>query len=389
MDTRNLSDELIAYMFVLLIYIPSNSLGNLIRVGVLFVVFIFKYLEESCARRDVTVTAVYMVSSPLLSSIIVFIFEGVLGSSLFIHEMIRMIFGALMLLTVTKMNVSFKCVYRIALLALLPNLSIQLMQYLRVGDISSVIRTYYLTADVTGWSHLDLASGTGVEFRSGSIFLNPNVYMVIPLMSIVVFFQQDRLKPGIRNYIFIVCSVLSCLFTGSRTTTVVMMFIFGLYFFRYANRRSRVVIAAMIVLIVAVIGRNLLEESRALQLFDDGDAGSLIVKIKGFLWFWQSTLSIPVYWITGALTSSIAVSIDCEWGHIYTWYGIFGIYWYIKYLKIAISQNPGLSYYAKPLTYVSGFVAITASVLLCMPIYSFVAVLLFANISVNCYGRII
>ena len=386
MNTRNRSDELIAYVFALLIYIPSNSWGNIIRMGLLSVVFIFKYLRESHARRDVTAIAGDMVISPLLSSVIVFLFEGVLGSSLFIHEMMRMIFSALMLLTVTKMNVSFKCIYRIALLALLPNLAIQLMQYLHIGDISSVIRAYYLTEDVTGWSHLDLASGTEIEFRSGSVFLNPNVYMVIPLMSLVVFLQQDRLKPKLVNYIFILCSVLSCLLTGSRTSTVASVFIFGFYFLRYANKRSKIVIIAMMVLIAAEMGKSLSEESRALQLFnfEDGNADSLIVKIKGFLWFWQSTLSIPVYWLTGALTSSIAVSIDCEWGHIYTWYGIFGLYWYIKYLKIAINQNSSVSYYAKPLTYVSGIIAITASVLLCMPIYSFVAVLLFANLSENC-----
>lgn len=373
-------DEISIYILALLTYIPSDMRGSMIRIVVVGLIFFYKYLPSFKIDRKIGIVAISMIASPLIPMIVVFLVENSNFSvGIFTHELMRMLFCALTVLAVSKLNVSFRCVYIVTLIVLLPNLVIQIMQYMQFDSVFAFISQHYVTPD-SEWSHLELAKQTDIDFRSGSIFLNPNVYMVIPLLSLVVFLQKDRANPSIFNYIYIGCAIVSCFLTGSRTATVVLAIIFILYYVRYATKQSRIIFLLAFILIVMRFGGDLVAESRAFQLVSEGDSDSLMVKFRGFLWFWQSTSAVPLYWVSGSLGSQIASGIDCEWGHIYTWYGIFGVLWYIQYIRIALKRNSGLSYYAKPLTYVCVFVAITASVLLCMPIYSFVAVLLFANV---------
>ena len=359
---------------------PSDMRSSVIRIVVVSMIFFYKYLPSGKIDRKIGNIAIKMIASPFIPMIVVFFVENSgFSVNLFTHELMRMLFCAVTILAVSKLNVSFKCIYRIVLLVLLPNLIIQIMQYMQIDSIFAFISQHYVTPD-SEWSHLELARQPGIDFRSGSIFLNPNVYMVIPLLSVVIFLQKDRNSPGIFNYIYIGCAILSCFLTGSRTATVVLIVIIALYYVRYATKQSRLIFFVVFILIAMRFGSDLVIDSRAFQIMSEGDTDSLMVKIRGFLWFWQSTSSVPIYWISGSLGSQIASGIDCEWGHIYTWYGVFGVLWYIQYIRIALKKNQSFSYYAKPLIYVCTFVAITASILLCMPIYSFVAVLLFVNV---------
>lgn len=373
-------DEFIVYILALLVYLPLDSRSSLVRIVTVGVIFFYKYMQNRMIDTQIGEIAAKMIVSPFIPMMAVFIMEsGNFASNQFTHELMRMVFCALIILTVSKLTVPFKCIYRVALVVLIPNLIIQIMQYMQMGSVFLFISQHYVTPD-SDWSHLELARQVGVNFRSGSIFLNPNVYMVIPLLSLVIFFQKDRDYPGFLNYICIGCAVVSCFLTGSRTATVVLLIIAALYYICYAPKKSRRIFLIVFIFLAIRFGSGLAADSRAFQLVSDGDTDSLMVKFQGFLWFWQSTSLFPIYWITGCLGSRIASGIDCEWGHIYTWYGVFGVLWYIQYIRVALQQNKSLSYYAKPLTYVCVFVAITASVLLCMPIYSFVAILLFAKI---------
>lgn len=86
----------------------------------------------------------------------------------------------------------------------------------------------------------------------------------------------------------------------------------------------------MVLLILAgvyTLVHNDLSSSRALQLGIE-DSGSLQVTFRGFQWFWSSTMNRPTYWITGSLGAPNVSGIDCEWGHLYTWYGLLDLNWY-------------------------------------------------------------
>ena len=113
--------------------------------------------------------------------------------------------------------------------------------------------------------------------------------------------------------------------------------------------------------------------------------GSLFSKFKGFVWYWRS--SNPVYWITGSLGSKTAVGIDCEWGHIYTWFGIHGLYWYVNYYRLIKRANAHIDFYPNLIVIIMALTAFTSSLLLSMQVFSFVCVLAFSYISIEGDGE--
>ena len=371
------TDNTIAVILALLVYIPSTSVGNYIRLGVVIVAFVMKHMNER-PEKSIGKIALFMVLSPLISVFFVIMFEGFsINWALVTHEIQRMLFCALMLMTVVKMNISFRLIYIITILALMPNFLIQLLQYAKVQSVFNFIESNYQTGvEAEEWTHLDLAREEGSSFRSGSIFLNPNVYMAIPLMALVIFLHQDKEKSSIWNYALIACATISCFLTGSRTATIVLAVMMVWYIVKYAATLSRILLVFAIALVLYRYGAYLVT-TRGAQIFD---TASFELKINSFDWFWKSTVETPIYWITGAIGSKEANMVfDGEIGHLYGWYGLFGLYWYVKYYRFALKNNSEKLFYTKPLTAVHAFVAITASVLLCMPIYPFAALLIFAK----------
>lgn len=373
------TDNIIAFMLALIVYIPGTSTGGLIRLGVVAVAFIMKHMNEP-PEEGIRKIALCMVLSPVISVFFVVLLEGFgINWGLVIHEIQRMFFCALLLMTVAKLHINFRLIYIITILVLIPNFIIQLLQYSHVESVFTFIKNTYQTGVAEGeWTHVELARDEGGSFRSGSILINPNVYMAIPLMSLVVFLHQDREKASIWNYGLMGCAVFSCFLTGSRTATIVMAVIMAWYLIKYARPLSRVLLVAAILYVAYSYGSYIFN-TRAAQVFD---SGSLELKINSFIWFWQSTIEIPIYWFTGSLGSRITVAVfDGEIGHIYGWYGLFGLYWYVKYYQFAFKNNETITFFDKPLTAVHIFVAITASVLLCMPIYSVAALIIFSKLT--------
>lgn len=372
-------DTAIAVLFAALVYLPASTTFNIIRLAVVAIVFVFKYYNGEEHDKELNKVALCMAISPLISGGIVFVLEaGNASTSLIVHEIQRMLFCAMLIITVKTLNLNFRIIYIITVLVLVPNFIIQVLQYFQVGSVFSFIENNYVFADEGEFTHLDLAREEyNDSLRCGSIFINPNVCMAIPLFSLVVLLHQDREKKSIINYALIVCAAISCLITGSRTATVAMAIILGIYVFRYANFWSKFVFVIAAGIIAVRYGSELLT-TRAFQL-DSMDSGSLGVKINQYGWYFSN--ASVLYWITGSLGSKVVTTFDSEIGHIYGWFGVFGIYWYIQYYKYIWKRcNEMIVFYNKPLIYISLLIAFTASVLLCMPIYPFAALVLFSNI---------
>lgn len=375
--TNDKTDSVIAIVLALLVYIPGSSIGNIFRLGVVIVIFVMKHMNEP-AEQGIGKVALFMVISPLASVLFVILMEGFgINWGLVIHEIQRMLFCALLLMTVVKLHISFKLIYIITIIVLIPNFVIQLLQRANVASVFTFIQNnYQFNIGADEWTHLDLAREEGSGFRAGSIFINPNVYMAIPLMALVIFLHQDKEKSSVWNYALIGCAVFSAFLTGSRTAMIVMAVMMIWYIIKYAGTVSKLVMIAAIGFVVYQFGSTIFA-SRSAQIFE---TGSFEVKVNSFFWFWKSTGDVFIYWFTGAIGSKIAALVfDGEVGHLYGWFGIFGIYWYIRYYKLAFKNNSNLKFYTLPLIAVHIFVAITASVLLCMPIYPFVAVLIFSH----------
>lgn len=375
----NSRDKLIVYILALLSYVPLTTTGNIIRIFVVGILYILKASRSNVDFRVRKISHLIMIS-PFVPLIFVLLIDHTFSTGLLIHETMRMVYCALIILVASTLNVDFQCIYTATLLVFLPNFAIQFCQYRHISSVTAFIRQYYVTAESDEFTHLDLTLSTGADFRAGSIFINPNVYMVIPLLSLVVFLQKDYRDGGFINRVFIIFAAISCYLCGSRTATVVLAFILGLYILRYAKGSSRGMMILLILAGVYTIVRNGMSSSRALQLGIE-DSGSLQAKFRGFRWFWSSTMNRPIYWITGSLGAPNVSGIDCEWGHLYSWYGLFGLNWYIKYNRLAMHWNEHIVFYSRPMTYACILCAITASVMLCMPIYSFVVIMLFAKIS--------
>lgn len=369
-------DTFIAVLFAALVYLPASSTFNFIRLGVVAVIFVFKYYTGEPDKK-LNKVAICMALSPLISGGIVFVMElGTANTALIVHEIQRMVFCAMLIVTVQKLELNFRIVYIITVLVLIPNFIIQLLQYTQNGWVDSFIRNNYVFADEGEFTHLDLATES-YGLRCGSIFVNPNVYMAIPLYALVVFLHQDQEKKSFLNYVLIVCAVISALITGSRTATIAMAIILGIYIFRYANFFGKIIFVLTALFVAYRYGSELLT-TRAFDL-DNSTEGSLGVKINQYGWFFSNTSIL--YWLTGSLGTSVATTMDSEIGHIYAWYGVFGIYWYFKYYKFIWKNcNEKIIFYNKPLIYITVLVTFSASVLLCMPIYPFAALVLFSDI---------
>lgn len=374
----NSLDIVIAAVFVLLTFLPLKSIFNFIRIGVVAVIFLFK-LSGSKQDKQLNKIAFCMVASPIVSGAIVFVIElGSVNTGLIIHEIQRMIFCAMLIVTVRKLKLSFRVIYVLTAIILISNFIIQILQYFQVGWVYDFIHNNYVSDTDATFTHLDLSvTSKNAEIRCGGIFVNPNVYMAIPLYSMVVFLHRDMEKSGIVNYALMACALVSGFITGSRTATISMAIILGIYIFKYARPWSRLVFAVVAILLFVRYGSELFS-SRAFDL-DNATNDSLGTKIYQFGWYFSSTNII--YWLTGSIGSNTASSLDSEIGHIYGWFGVFGIFWYVQYFKY-IWKNCNLKavFYTKPLIYISLLVAFTASVLLCMPIFPFAALVLFSDI---------
>lgn len=372
-------EKIIFTAFTLLIYLPASTLGNLIRLAVLAAAFLFLPADnKNPDAKGVFSIAVCMLFSPLLSGAIVYLIEPVFDFSLFAHEIMRMVFCSFLMITVSRLNIDFTTVYICAIIALVPNFIIQFLQFRGNAFIYFFIRSTYVIGEKDS-AHLLLSMAKGSDFRGGSIFVNPNVYMVIPLICLCVFLQMDQQRKSLFNNILIVMAVVSCVLTGSRTAAVVAMLIMAVYYLKYASGQSIVMFLLVAMAVVIFYGVQFLTESRSLRLGTD-NMGSLEVKAYSYWWFWQMTSEMPLYWLTGTIGSSTSMGMDSEWGHIYAWYGIFGIAWYIGYYRVLFQHCGRVSKFFRMTAAVCALVSFTASVMQCMPIFSFVAAVIWSQI---------
>lgn len=380
-------DTFVAILLASLVYLPASSTFNFIRLGVVAVIFVFKFYSTE-PDKELNKVAICMALSPVISGGIVFVMElGTANTTLILHEFQRMVFCAMLIVTIRKLELNFKIIYIITVLVLIPNFVIQVLEYFQNGWVFNFIQNNYVFADEGEFTHLDLAREEyNSGLRCGSIFVNPNVYMAIPLYALVIFLHQDQERKGFINYVLIVCAVISGLITGSRTATIAMAIILGIYIFRYANFFGKIIFVLAALFVAFRYGSELLT-TRAFDL-DNAAEGSLGVKINQYGWYFSN--ASVLYWITGSLGSSIATTMDSEVGHIYAWYGVFGIYWYIQYYRyIWKNCNEKIIFYNKPLIYITLLVALSASVLLCMPIYPFAALILFSDIDTKAKNEIV
>ncbi len=355
-------------IIALLTLIPLTTLGNLLRLGIAGVLFLFKDRSNSKMHRKMPPMFLAMITGIFLSCIAVTLVEGSANFSVTMHELQRFAFYILLIMVVYDYKVPFKFVYWICIAILIFNFIIQLLQFNDVEWVNDFIRQNYLVGSDT---HLNLATtkyGTS-NFRSGSIYMNPNVYMVIPCSVLCVILQANIKKPSIINYLFAVICIWSLLLTGSRTTFIVAVAIVLVYFIldKSIGKIKWAILALGAILLIMNMD-NLQENYRVFEV-SGGMESSVGHKLSGLSAYFKN--ANPIYFITGSLSSSFSPMIDAEWGYVFTYFGVLGLYWYVNFIQLLGRNKDTVPFLAVSLRIVICLIACTATIVLCMPVFSF------------------
>lgn len=361
--------------------LPMTTLFNLVRLALAVVLFAWGMLKKPTISKELILMFIFMVISLIVPPVTVLLIEGNLANfGAWSHEFQRLLFYIVLIVAVYEYKVSFKFLYWMCIVTLLLHTTIQTMLWFEVEEVYDFIKDVYAGGQDNIHLELVLGGRENSDFRSGSIYLNPNVYMVIPLSVLCVILQANQLKASLINYAFMLVALFSLLLTGSRTTLIVAVILIAVYILRNKDVSLLWKIGVLTAFAVAIfVIPQLLGEFRVFDL-ENGIKNSAGIKIGGLIGYFH--IANPLYFLTGSLSSKILVPIDAEWGYIFAFFGISGIIWYISYIRLMCRNKDTLPFMTNAVRIVLCLVAMTASVVLCMPVFSFFCLLSLTKIEV-------
>lgn len=331
-------------------FLPVTNIFNVIKIIIVFILCLNnkKHLYTSLWSTGKQIITIWLVGI-ILASLAVIAFEGGVNQITIIHETSRLIYYALVIYLCSKLSINLRFLFYCCVVVLSIHSVIQITQYLRLGIFDHYIETYYLMGNIEN-IHYQLATKNYYAFRSGSIFINPNVYVCYPYLSVGVFLEYYKRTKSWFPILMTIVAFVSVVLTGSRMGLVAFTVILGWYFIfgkksdgnlPSKNYSISGPIFIVTILIISIFNWDKIASSadgmRAFSL-DKAYASSGSTKIEGFVYY--LTHADPIYWITGSLgNNSLNVQIDMEFGYIFAWFGIFGIIWYAKLLKLIHNTN--------------------------------------------------
>lgn len=351
MANKNTRKEDVSLLLLLATtFLPGNDKFNIIRIIIVTLLcFVCRSNQtKSYAGRIGKQIVCLWIGSIFLAMCSVAIVEGGFNTSVILHEISRVFFYSLVIYACVHIRINIKKLFVYCAFILCLHFIIQLTQYLRLGTFNNFIETYYLLGNAEN-VHYQLATKEYYSFRSGSIFINPNVYVCYPYISLAVFLEYYRRTNAVIPLFLIIIAFISILLTGSRMGLLSFIIILLWYRF-YGKRRSLksrhsrsfakyLLVSCFLILFVFNV-KELLSFFSEMRAFNIGEAyeGSGSSKLIGFIYY--LTHSNPLYWLTGSLgTRELAVQIDMEFGYVFAWFGIIGLIWYFKLLNVVYRNN--------------------------------------------------
>ena len=223
-------NEIELYIVAFLSLLPSGSIYEYIKLATVLIVFIEKGIREDIKLNEVKFFVVLLPIFFTMCSWMLSLFHFIEDTSFLIHETKRNLFICIVMVICLNLKVDFKSIYHLCIFFLCVNTLVQILEFLKVEPVFDFIEKYYVSSE-DGSVHLDLAKNKNfLTFRAGSIYLNPNVYMIIPLVCMCVFFQQSFIQKNVFNTGMIIVSLLSIFLAGSRTAFIIMFLLFLLYY---------------------------------------------------------------------------------------------------------------------------------------------------------------
>jgi hypothetical protein len=173
------------------------------------------------------------------------------------------------------------------------------------------------------------------------------------------------------------------LLTGSRTCLVVGAAVVFMYLMsnKTIDFREKIIVftVSIIALIYMFMETKLTSNFRIFDI-SNGIERSLFAKLRNFVEYIR--LANPIYLIFGGIGSDASsIQIDAEWGYIIQYYGMIGIAWYTQLvIKDPVIHQDKMTFFVKSTKLVVILIALSATVVFCMPIYPYICLLLLSQI---------
>lgn len=172
-------------------FLPSTMSFHILRLGLVGFIFLVK-------RGTVDRIFGIWIMNIFLAALSVLLIEHSILTSKLIHEFTRVAFYALVVGVCRQTRVSLKTIYKVCVIVLAVHFAIQYTQFTGENTFNSFIINHYLAGDA-GNIHFLQAVSSDYAFRSGSIFINPNVYVCYPSLCAGVFLEYIRLAAVINK----------------------------------------------------------------------------------------------------------------------------------------------------------------------------------------------
>lgn len=331
-------------------FLPVSERFNLIKLLTIFLLCFYvpkpKY-RTWFDKEGKGIIALWLISAIIASLGVLFV-EGIFNQSWTFHEFSRILYYGLVMFLCSRIQIDLRFLFFCCCIVLGIHFTIQLTQYLKLGTFNHLIETYYISEEDIGKSHYQQAVSPYYSFRSGSIFINPNVYVCYPYLTLAVILEYYRQTRQLWPLLMIVVAFLSVVFTGSRMGMLAFIII-TIWFFKFIGRNKRKrktnnIGTFIFILALVIVGIffgeeliNSMDDFRAFEL-ESAYQSSGETKVSGFLIYLQ--YCNPFYWLTGSLGSkALNIQIDMEFGYIIAWFGILGIIWYSRLIKGIYRNN--------------------------------------------------
>ena len=366
-NRKIISDDIVITILMCMSFLPSFGVFFKIRFGILIILFFLKLFQnEITLNKQITIIMVMMLLSTQLTLVYLSLFEFEFNENIWFHEFQRIIYYCILISIIFNCKVKQKNTYIICVFCVLVNFFIQCVQWLHISEMNALIRKYYLEPNADG-RHLLLAYAHGINFRSGSIFMNPNIYMVIPCLTLCVVIQHYIVCKNVYDIIFMIISIFSAMLTGSRTALICIACIL-FWGSIYIKKIKIFLFTSLILLIVVLFFNGLIENYRFFEL-NDALEKSGNAKIKIIVDYLINARFI--YYFIGSLGVEHLYFADCEWGHIIIFYGILGVVWYVMIIACMLRNKLTINFQVYSSVMLLCLIACTATVIFCMPISNF------------------
>lgn len=381
MTSLKKKNTLILLIILLTTFFPSTTIFNFLKMVIASVLLIFN-LNKSHLYID-KIFFLWAINI-ILATFVVGLFENTFAVNKLIHEFVRIIYYAVLVSLCCNIKFSLKDLYIGCTFIILVHFTIQLTQYLKLGIFDNFIETYYLAGNADN-IHYVQSQSTAYAFRSGSIFINPNVYVCYPYLSTGVFLQYYKNHGSIFSLIMVIVSFFSVVLTGSRMGMVAMLcIIFIFLFFNKGLSDTKVQLLLIGILVVVLFNIKdvikMMGDLRAFNLGEEAYSGSLSIKLGGLKGYLRN--ANPVYWLFGGFGSKYTnVAFDFEYAYIFAWFGVFGCYWYLILIKKIYNSRNKMYPIINNITVVSVLLtAMAATSILNMSVFPYIAVISFPEL---------